>query len=105
MMISFPECEPPASPHHPFPVFELSPGTLPLSFGAVKSLPMRDEDSYARLLKTSDFDYELPHELIAQRPAASRDDSRLLVLDRATGAIQHLTFRDLPGLLLAGDLL
>ncbi|HKW51038.1 MAG TPA: S-adenosylmethionine:tRNA ribosyltransferase-isomerase, partial [Candidatus Eisenbacteria bacterium] len=56
-------------------------------------------------MKTSDFDYELPPELIAQKPAASRDGSRLLVLDRATGAIQHLTFRDLPGLLLAGDLL
>ena len=57
------------------------------------------------LLKTSDFDYELPPERIAQRPAASRDGSRLLVLDRATGAIQHLAFRDLPGLLRAGDLL
>jgi len=66
---------------------------------------MRDEDGYARLLKTSDFDYELPHELIAQRPAASRDGSRLLVLDRATGAIRHQEFRDLPMLLAAGDLL
>ena len=56
-------------------------------------------------LKTSDFDYELPPERIAQRPAGSRDASRLLVLDRATGAIQHLTFRDLPTLLHEGDLL
>ncbi|TMQ63325.1 MAG: tRNA preQ1(34) S-adenosylmethionine ribosyltransferase-isomerase QueA [Candidatus Eisenbacteria bacterium] len=56
-------------------------------------------------MKTSDFDYELPPELIAQRPAASRDGSRLLVLDRASGAIRHMAFRDLPGLLLAGDLL
>ena len=56
-------------------------------------------------MKTSDFDYELPPERIAQRPAARRDGSRLLVLDRKTGAIQHLTFRDLPTLLLAGDLM
>jgi S-adenosylmethionine:tRNA ribosyltransferase-isomerase len=56
-------------------------------------------------LKTSDFDYELPPERIAQRPAATRDASRLLVLDRATGAIQHRTFRDLPAMLRQGDLL
>ena len=39
-------------------------------------------------LKTSDFDYELPEELIAQHPAARRDDARLMVLDRKTGEIK-----------------
>ena len=67
--------------------------------------PSRGRQLCSAFLKTSDFDYELPPELIAQRPAASRDGSRLLVLDRASGAIRHMAFRDLPGLLLAGDLL
>ncbi|HJX27073.1 MAG TPA: tRNA preQ1(34) S-adenosylmethionine ribosyltransferase-isomerase QueA, partial [Thermoanaerobaculia bacterium] len=54
-------------------------------------------------LLTSDFDYELPPERIAQRPAP-RGESRLLVLDRE-GAERHRRVRDLPGLLRAGDLL
>ena len=37
-------------------------------------------------MKLSDFDYELPERLIAQEPSSRRDDSRLLVVDRATGA-------------------
>jgi S-adenosylmethionine:tRNA ribosyltransferase-isomerase len=52
----------------------------------------------------SDFDYSLPGALIAQE-AAPRGASRLLVLDRASGAIGHATVRDLPGYLRAGDLL
>ena len=56
-------------------------------------------------LKISDFDYDLPPELIAQEPLPERDASRLMVLDRATGARAHQLFRDLPGLLRAGDLL
>ncbi len=55
-------------------------------------------------VRTSDFDYDLPEELIAQRPAA-RGDSRLLVLDRATGRIGHRGVADLPQLLGPGDLL
>jgi S-adenosylmethionine:tRNA ribosyltransferase-isomerase len=47
-------------------------------------------------LNTSELDYELPAELIAQRPAERRDDSRLLVYDRETGAIEHKGFRELP---------
>ena len=45
---------------------------------------------------TSELDYELPAELIAQRPAERRDDSRLLVYDRATRAVEHRGFRELP---------
>jgi S-adenosylmethionine:tRNA ribosyltransferase-isomerase len=53
----------------------------------------------------ADFDYELPVELIAQTPAETRDGSRLLVVDRATGALADRGFRDLPALLRAGDCL
>jgi S-adenosylmethionine:tRNA ribosyltransferase-isomerase len=51
------------------------------------------------------FDYDLPPHLIAQEPAADRDASRLLVLDRSTGSLTHRHFRDLPDLLSPGDLL
>jgi S-adenosylmethionine:tRNA ribosyltransferase-isomerase len=44
----------------------------------------------------SELDYELPPELIAQHPAARRDASRLLVYERATGAVRHRTFGELP---------
>jgi len=46
-------------------------------------------------LKTSDLDYDLPEELIAQTPIEPRDAARLLVLDRASGALAHRHFRDL----------
>jgi S-adenosylmethionine:tRNA ribosyltransferase-isomerase len=52
----------------------------------------------------SAFDYDLPPELIAQEPLAERDASRLLVLDRETGAVRHHAFCDLPSLLDPGDL-
>ena len=55
-------------------------------------------------MRTSDFDYELPPEAIAQEPAAERDASRLMVLPRDGGAIRHHVFRDLPELLAPGDL-
>ena len=48
-------------------------------------------------MRSSELDYDLPTELIAQRPAHRRDASRLLVCDRATGAIRHRTFSELPG--------
>ncbi len=51
------------------------------------------------------FDYDLPPDRIAQEPLAERDASRLLVLDRRTGRIDHRTFRDLPEILAPGDLL
>ena len=53
----------------------------------------------------SDFYYDLPQELIAQHPAERRDASRLLRLDRLSGAVGHGHFYDLPGLLREGDLL
>jgi S-adenosylmethionine:tRNA ribosyltransferase-isomerase len=56
-------------------------------------------------VRLSDFDYNLPPEQIAQHPLTDRAASRLLVLDRATGAIRHLHFRDLPALIPPGDLL
>jgi S-adenosylmethionine:tRNA ribosyltransferase-isomerase len=47
-------------------------------------------------MRSSELDFELPPELIAQRPAARRDASRLLVYDRVTGSVRHRTFADLP---------
>lgn len=57
------------------------------------------------LMKRSDFRYELPEELIAQRPLDERAASRMLVLDGASGAFRDAVFGDLPELLTAGDLL
>ena len=56
-------------------------------------------------MKTHDFYYELPPELIAQTPLEKRDASRLLTLDKDTGAWGHRRFHDLPSLLRAGDCL
>jgi S-adenosylmethionine:tRNA ribosyltransferase-isomerase len=55
-------------------------------------------------MKSAELDYELPPELIAQRPLERRDQSRLLVYDRATGAIQHSCFDELPDKLPEGTL-
>ncbi|HEX6709611.1 MAG TPA: tRNA preQ1(34) S-adenosylmethionine ribosyltransferase-isomerase QueA [Rubrobacter sp.] len=54
---------------------------------------------------TSELDYELPEDLIAQSPAEPRDASRLMVVDSRAGTISHHTFRDLPRFLLPGDAL
>ncbi|MGN1003158.1 MAG: tRNA preQ1(34) S-adenosylmethionine ribosyltransferase-isomerase QueA [Oscillospiraceae bacterium] len=56
-------------------------------------------------MKKSDFYFDLPQELIAQTPLEKRDASRLLCLDKNTGAISHEHFYDLPGHLRAGDCL
>ena len=56
-------------------------------------------------MKTSDFDYNLPESSIAQRPAEPRDSSRLLVLHRNTGEVEHRVFRDIGDYLQTGDLL
>jgi S-adenosylmethionine:tRNA ribosyltransferase-isomerase len=57
------------------------------------------------LTQTADFDYDLPEDMIAQTPVEPRDSSRLLVLDRQTGALQHSVFRDIGKYLRKGDLL
>lgn len=55
--------------------------------------------------QVADFDYHLPPELIAQKPARPRDHSRLLLLDKKTGQKRHARFYDLPKFLRSGDLL
>ncbi len=59
------------------------------------------EQMSARL---SDYDYDLPRELIAQRPPDHREDSRMMVLDRAKQAIEHRQFRELKTFVRSGDL-
>ena len=56
-------------------------------------------------MKTKDFDYYLPEELIAQTPLEKRDESRLMCLDKETGAISHQHFYELPEFLKPGDCL
>ena len=56
-------------------------------------------------MRTADFNFELPPELIAQTPAARRDESRLLMLNRASGKIAHKKFRDVLDFFRAGDVL
>ena len=56
-------------------------------------------------MRMDEFNYELPPELIAQEPLANRSASRLMTLDRVSGAIGHRTFSELPDLLEPGDLL
>jgi S-adenosylmethionine:tRNA ribosyltransferase-isomerase len=55
--------------------------------------------------RVSDYDFVLPDALIAQTPMANRDESRLLVIDRASGTIEHRRFRDIVSLIPAGDAL
>lgn len=56
-------------------------------------------------MKTDDFDYELPERLIAQIPLEKRDESKLLVLDKNTGAIEHRSFKDILNYLNSDDVL
>src|SRR6056297_727856 len=56
-------------------------------------------------MQTSDFDYDLPPELIAQHPPERRGDSRMLVIDREAETIEHRMFRDFPGYVGKEDLL
>ena len=56
-------------------------------------------------MKTAEFDYALPPELIAQTPIEPRDGSRLMVVERSSGSISHHHFHDLPEFLRPGDLL
>ncbi len=56
-------------------------------------------------MELSEFEYPLPEDLIAQRPAEKRDDSRLMIVHRRSGALDHRRFRDLPDFLSPADLL
>lgn len=56
-------------------------------------------------MKTADFEYDLPAELIAQKPAQPRDSARLLVLNRSTGKLSHARFHQLDQFLEPGDVL
>lgn len=56
-------------------------------------------------MDVTDFDYDLPQELIAQTPVEPRDSSRLLVMDKNTGELEHRHFYNLPEYLKPGDLL
>jgi S-adenosylmethionine:tRNA ribosyltransferase-isomerase len=64
----------------------------------------RRRGSYNATVLVSEFDYRLPEELIAQEPLATREASRMLRLDRHSGEVQDLCFRDFPELLRPGDL-
>ena len=54
-------------------------------------------------MKLTDFNYNLPEELIAQTPIQKRDESRLMLLDKNTGEIQHKIFKDIIDYLEPGD--
>jgi S-adenosylmethionine:tRNA ribosyltransferase-isomerase len=56
-------------------------------------------------LRVADFDFDLPQELIAQQPPAERGASRMMLMDRVTGAVRDSVFRDFPSQLRAGDVL
>jgi len=68
--------------------------------------PERNLFDHARMsARLSDYDYDLPRELIAQRPLRRREDSRMMVLHRAGQTIEHRQFRELKTFLQPGDLL
>ncbi len=58
--------------------------------------PNRSECEDRASLRVSDFDFYLPEELIAQQPPAERGQSRMLVIDRASGALRDATFSEFP---------
>jgi S-adenosylmethionine:tRNA ribosyltransferase-isomerase len=65
---------------------------------------MSERSERESVLRVADFDFVLPPELIAQEPPAERGASRMLVLDRPTGAVHDAAFADFPSLLRSGDL-
>jgi S-adenosylmethionine:tRNA ribosyltransferase-isomerase len=70
-----------------------------------KGLSVTVTSSQQMSARLSDYDYDLPRELIAQRPPQRRDDSRMMVLQRDTQTIEHRQFRELKTFLQSGDLL
>lgn len=76
-----------------------------MSSESISPTPPTPSDEAGSLDDVSRYDYQLPEELIAKEPLAQRDASRLLLLNRDTGEIQHRRIRDLPDLLQPGDCL
>jgi S-adenosylmethionine:tRNA ribosyltransferase-isomerase len=66
---------------------------------------LREKHDATTGLRVADFDFDLPPELIAQQPPAERGQSRMLLMDRATGVLRDSKFAELPSLLDPGDLL
>jgi S-adenosylmethionine:tRNA ribosyltransferase-isomerase len=71
----------------------------------IKSIEISMNTNISNSLRISDFDFHLPPELIAQQPPERRGASRMLVIDRKTGALSDQHFTNLPSLLQPGDLL
>ena len=72
-------------------------GLFDVPFRSFERVFVHGRQGYSgRRMRSSELDYELPPELIAQRPAARRDRSRLLVFRRGTGEVRHRVFADLP---------
>ena len=61
--------------------------------------------NYRKPILTEDYNYDLPESLIAQNPIEPRDSSKLMLVDRNTGKIQHSIFSELPNILEPSDLL
>ncbi len=70
-----------------------------------ETLSIPGPNHYVAAVRTADFHYDLPPDLIAQKPAARRDESRLLVVHRSEGRMEHRRFQDLTEFLSAGDVL
>src|SRR6188474_1701829 len=83
----------------------LTPSSDERGAGASELRPFAPRSDRISAVKVSDFEYELPSELIAQRPATPRDGARLLVHGIGADRTQHLHVRDLPSVLSPGDLL
>jgi S-adenosylmethionine:tRNA ribosyltransferase-isomerase len=72
---------------------------------SARQLETSNPNPETQQMRTADFDFDLPPELIAQNPASKRDESRLLILNRGDGRVEHRKFRDLLDFLRAGDVL
>ena len=83
---------------------EVSRGALVWGFGGKGRLSAWIFERSWRMLRTDDFDYELPEELIADRPPERRDGARMLVVDRAAGTVESRLFTDFSSFLEEGDL-
>jgi len=90
----------------------MPPAAAAVKYGSCRARGPRPGASILRRMpdhppgtRTADYDFHLPPELVAQRPAERRDESRLMVVHRDTGAIEHRTFADLAALIPPGDAL